>query len=281
MTRESTGSTGTVDGALRSAGRTGRKAGSSDTVRTLAAVGIAAYALVHLVIAWIAVQIALGTGGGSADQQGALARLKDTPVGTPLLWVLAAGLVALAGWQLLNAAVGYTEIGSTGKRAAHRAVAAARAVLYLALAFAAVRTAAGKTSNSNNKSRGFTAHLMDGTGGRLLVALIGAVVAGVGVGLIVRGITKKFTDHLDDTSSETAVRLGQIGYVAKGIALIVLGGLFVWAAITYDPEKAGGLDAALRTVARAPFGSVLLIVLALGFACFGAYALYWARHPRR
>ena len=236
----------------------------------------------HLLIAWIAAQIALGSGGsGSADQQGALSTLKDTPVGTPLLWVLAVGLFALAAWQLLNAAVGYAEIDEPANAPPIVAVAAARAVLYVALGVAAARTAGGRSSNSDRKSRGLTAHLMDGTAGRLLVVVVGLVVAGIGVALIVRGITRKFTDHLDDTSSTAAIRLGQVGYVAKGIALIVLGGLFVWASVTYDPNKAGGLDAALRTVARAPFGSVLLLVLAAGFACFGVYCLYWARHPRR
>jgi len=51
------------------------------------------------------------------------------------------------------------------------------------------------------------------------------------------------------------VRLGQIGYIFKRVAFAIVGGLFGWAAITYDLEKAGGLDDALRTVNRAPFGA--------------------------
>ena len=50
--------------------------------------------------------------------------------------------------------------------------------------------------------------------------------------------------------------------------------------ITYDPEKAGGLDDALRTVNRAPFGAGLLTLMALGLACFGIYRFAWARHPK-
>ena len=76
------------------------------------------------------------------------------------------------------------------------------------------------------------------------------------------------------------VRLGQIGYIFKRVAFAIVGGLFGWAAITYDLEKAGGLDDALRTVNRAPFGAGPLTLMALGLACFGIYCFAWARHPK-
>ena len=76
------------------------------------------------------------------------------------------------------------------------------------------------------------------------------------------------------------VRLGQIGCIVKGVAFAVVGGLFGWAAISYDPGKAGGLDDALRNVNGAPFGAGLLTLMALGLACFGVYCFAWARHPK-
>ena len=56
--------------------------------------------------------------------------------------------------------------------------------------------------------------------------------------------------------------------------------LFGWAAITYDPKKAGGMDAALSTIRDQPFGTVLLVIMALGIACFGVYCFVWARKAR-
>jgi hypothetical protein len=76
------------------------------------------------------------------------------------------------------------------------------------------------------------------------------------------------------------VLLGRIGYAAKGVAFIVAGALFGWAAIDYDPEKAGGLDEALRTIKEQPFGPVLLTILAIGIAAFGVYAFAWSRTAR-
>jgi hypothetical protein len=74
--------------------------------------------------------------------------------------------------------------------------------------------------------------------------------------------------------------LGRLGYAAKGVAFVIAGALFAWAAISYDPNKAGGLDTALRTLRNQPFGSILLTLVALGFACFGIYSFVWSRNAK-
>ena len=76
------------------------------------------------------------------------------------------------------------------------------------------------------------------------------------------------------------VTLGRAGYIAKGIALGIVGVLFGWAAISYDPEKAGGLDTALRTLREQPGGPLLLTAVALGIACFGVYCFVWSRNAK-
>ena len=75
--------------------------------------------------------------------------------------------------------------------------------------------------------------------------------------------------------------MGLVGFPGKGIALGLVGGLLVYAAVTFDPEKASGLDGALRTVLDAPFGQFLLTLVALGIAAFGVFCLIRARYPER
>ena len=60
-----------------------------------------------------------------------------------------------------------------------------------------------------------------------------------------------------------------------------VGGLLVYAAVTFDPSKAQGLDGALRTVLELPFGPILLTLVALGIAAFGAFLFVRARYPER
>src|SRR3954468_2978806 len=79
------------------------RAGSSDGLEHLARVGLIAYGVVHLLVAWLALQLAWGGGGPAADQAGALATVAGQPFGKPLLWVIALGLIALAVWQAAEA----------------------------------------------------------------------------------------------------------------------------------------------------------------------------------
>jgi hypothetical protein len=101
---------------------------------------------------------------------------------------------------------------------------------------------------------------------------------------VVKGVRKKFMSDLTGTGGgavgPVVVRLGQAGYVAKGIALGVVGGLLVAAAVRADASQAGGLDEALRTIRDQPFGMGLLLVTGLGIAAFGLYSFARARFAR-
>jgi hypothetical protein len=116
--------------------------------------------------------------------------------------------------------------------------------------------------------------------GRALVAVVGGVVIGIGIAQIVKGVKQNFLEDLDPGAPPGVRRLGTVGYCARGVALAIIGVLFGWAAITYDPDKAGGMDDALSTIRDQPFGSILLTIMAAGLACFGVYCFFWARMAR-
>jgi hypothetical protein len=59
-----------------------------------------------------------------------------------------------------------------------------------------------------------------------------------------------------------------------------LGVLVVVAAVQYDPQKANGIDGALKTLAAQPFGKWILSLVALGFVAFGLYGLAQAKLRR-
>ena len=68
--------------------------------------------------------------------------------------------------------------------------------------------------------------------------------------------------------------------MAKGTALAVLGVLFVVAASTADPDRAGGLDRAFQAIARVPFGEILVVLIGAGFIAYGIYCGFRARFAR-
>src|SRR3954454_24158030 len=85
----------------------GRSDAPGPVVDVLGRVGLVGYGVVHLVVAWLALRVALGVPGLSADAQGAVGTLARTPFSGLALAVSAAGLVAFALWQLSAAAVGF------------------------------------------------------------------------------------------------------------------------------------------------------------------------------
>ena len=266
------------------------RAGSSDGLENLARVGLLAYGVVHLLIAWLALQLAWGGGGGSADQSGAMATLADSPVGKPLLWVVAVGMIALAVWQLaevLRWRSGLSASGDRRKKAVEKTVkSVAKAVVYAALAVLAIRFATGSGNSSSQQQQQTTTGVFGWPGGRWWVGLAGLVIIGVGVYHLYKGFSRKFLKQIDLGSAPAGTRrlvekVGLVGFPGKGVALGLVGGLLVYAAVTYDPEKATGLDGAMRTILDAPFGRVLLTLVALGIAAFGAFCFVRARYPER
>ena len=267
-----------------------RQAGNSDALEHLARVGLIAYGIVHLLIAWLALQLAWGGGGGEADQSGAMSTLADQPFVKPLLWVLAIGLFALTLWQLAELFRLVPRLKGTGeakKKAIKGTVkTVSKAVVYLLLAGTAVKFAVGSGKSSSEQQQQTVAGVFSWPGGRFLVGIAALVLIGVGAHHVRKGFNKHFMKEIDTSQAtagqrRTVERLGQVGYPAKGIALALVGGLLGWAAITFDPEKASGLDGAMRTLLVAPFGKALLTVVALGIAAFGVFAFFRARFPER
>lgn len=246
-------------------------------------IGLVSYGVVHLLIAWLALQLAWTAQSESASSSGALRALAGGTLGAVLLWVVAIGLVALVIWQLGEAIWGY-QYEEGKKRLAKRAASAGRAVVYGALALSAYRFASGQASGGSSADS-MTASLMKQTGGQLLVGLVGLAIVGLGVALVIRGAKASFTHHLlpqatSGNGGDAVVKLGQAGYIAKGVSFAIIGGLVLWAAWTHDAQKAGGLDVALQSLLDESYGAWLVSAIAIGFGCFGVYCFAWARYPR-
>jgi hypothetical protein len=278
-------------GTARTAAGAADEAGNSDALENLARIGLLAYGVVHLLVAWLAIQLAwFGGGGKSADQSGAMSTVAESPVGKPLLWVIAAGLVALAAWQAAEVLRWRGQWSASGKARAKAvqksAKALVKAVVYAALAVLAIRFATGSGQSSSQQQQQTAAGVFGWPAGRWLVGAAGLVLIGVGVYHVYKGLAERFLKEIDTSEASAKARrlvsrLGAVGFPGKGIALAGVGVLLTWAAVTFDPEKARGLDGAMHAILDLPFGQILLTVVALGIAAFGAFLFVRARYPER
>lgn len=253
----------------------------SDTpwFRGLARSGFAASGVVQILVGVLAIQVAVQGGGQEADQTGALESLSRAPGGAFVVWAIAVGGLALALQLLIDAAL--TRRGDAKATWGHRLSDLGKAVVYGAVGVAALRVALGAGGGSGrSSSRRGSAAVLDLPGGQVLLAVAGLVVVGVGVALVVRGITKRFVRSIHVPPGDRGrlvVALGRVGYVARGVAVVVVGVLFVVAAVRTDPGAASGLDGALRTFAGLPFGRVVLAVVGAGWIASGVYSVLRAR----
>jgi hypothetical protein len=246
--------------------------------------GLVAYGVVHLLVGWLALQLALGDHEGSPSGTGAMRQLAEQPFGAALLWAVGVGMVVLVLWRLLDAVLGHRDedgLPAWGRRL----VDVIQTAVYGAIAVLAITTATGAGS-SGAGTDSTTKRLMDLPAGQWLVVLVGLVILGVGANHVRLGWTEDFREEISAAGATgrtgtSYVWLGKAGYGAKGVALGVVGVLFAYAGITHEPQKSGGLDQALRTVLEQPFGRFLLGAIAVGIICYGLFCFARARHLAR
>jgi hypothetical protein len=248
----------------------------------LARAGLAARGVIYVLIGALAVQIAFGSSSHEADRAGALRLVASTPAGAAALWLLVAGFAGMCLWRASQAIWGSP--GQDGKKPAKRAAAAARAVFYGAVTAGVLEYAigVGAPSSSDKQSRDLTATAMHYPGGQVLVVLAGLAFAGGGGYLAWRALKKKFLKHLRMEQASPAVqravtRIGQAGGIARGAVFATAGIFLVVAGIDASPDKAKGVDSALRTLARTPAGPWLLVAVAAGLILFGTYSFCESR----
>ena len=261
-----------------------RRASNSKPMEYGARAGLAARAVIYLLMGMLALALALGTSNKETDQRGALSEVARHSGGKILLVLLAVGFAGYALWRFSEAAFG---VVGDGKGAGPRLKSLFRGLVYASFAVTTISILAGSGGGKTQASQqqGLTAKAMSHTGGRFLVGIVGGVVAVVGATMIYEGIKKKFEKYLRmnemSPQQRTVVeKLGIVGTIARGVVIGLSGLLVLDAAVTYQPKKARGLDGALRTLAEQPYGTVLLALAALGLIAFGIYGLAEARWHR-
>ena len=237
-----------------------------------ARLGYAVSGLLHLVIGFLAVRLAVGDRTADVDQSAALRAMGGGPLGAALLVTTAVGLGLLGVWQAATVFV--------RRETKDRLKSAGKAVGYLALAATAVGVLRGVGRSGEESSQEATATVLSLPGGTALLVAVGLAILGIGGYHIVKGARRSFRRDLTEEPPQGIVGLGIIGYVAKGLALVAVGVLFVQAGVSDDAQRAGGLDGGLTALLGLPLGAVLVGLVGAGFAAFGVYSFARARWAR-
>ena len=250
----------------------------------LARVGLVAHGVLYVVIGLLALEIARRGGGEEADTIGAVEAVAEQPYGWALVAVLTAGLVALVAWRTTQTFRGDPVAGSTAR---DRAVYAVKAIVYASLTFACVRVLTGQEAGSGEEeAKSLTAHVLELPLGRVLVGGTGVVLAAAGIrNLVANAGRAEFTKKLDhgklgERGLEVVRTVGRIGFAARSVVFLLMGGFLVQAAVAHDPEQTRGLSGALHELASQSWGRPVLWAVAVGLGGYGLLSLFLARYRR-
>jgi hypothetical protein len=69
-----------------------------------------------------------------------------------------------------------------------------------------------------------------------------------------------------------------MGFAARGVVFLLIGGFLVLAALQSSSSEVRGLGGALEALQQQPYGWVLLALTAIGLFAFGLFGLVQARY---
>ena len=274
-----------IQGTAQMGQQQGEKVARSDGFEWLARLGLAARGVVYGVIAILALKLALGDGGKTTDQQGALKTIAQQSFGEILLIIVAIGLFGYALWRLVRAAIGH---GAEGDRddAKERIDGVASGIGYGILFVTALGILFGSGGGGGGGGpQSTTGGVLDWPAGQVLVIIAGLVLLGVAVDQGIKGFKRKFlekshTERMSEKTKKVFTAFGVFGHLARMVIFGLMGYFLIKAALDYDPKEAVSLDGAQAKLANTAGGPFELGAVAVGLLGFGLYSFMDARYRR-
>jgi hypothetical protein len=259
----------------------------ADWVVQLAKAGFLALGIVYCLIGALAFMAAFEVDGKTTqdtDQKGAFRFLLEQPFGRVLLGLLAVGLACYTGWRLISAVLDPAHKGTDAKGLWSRLGYAFSGLFYGSLAFYAATLALGQDSGSSqgDSRQTLARELLHQPFGQWLVGLVAVGTMALGLYQIYRALSGKYRRKIQESrlraeGKTMLIRAGLVGYIARGLVWLLIGYLFLQAALHANAREAGGTGKAFQVLEHATYGSLLLGAVALGLVCYGVFMFVRAR----
>ena len=259
----------------------------------LARVGLTTRAVIYVLLAYIAAEIALThSSPAQANGSGALSEVGRQPAGRGCSACWRWDWLVTGLWRVAQA------LSRDEKKEKHRPEARTistvervgwlcTALIYLFLCGqAAVLVLSANSGGSGGGGpsahpQPLVATVLQWPGGPVWVGLAGAGLAIGGGALVVWGSFHDYSEVLDTSRMSPRAFMGaQItgiaGEAARGLLIVILSVYLLAAAAADNPTRAKSTNQALLSLDRVPAGQGLLLVTVVGLLCFAVYSLFEA-----
>lgn len=241
---------------------------------TLVRLGYAARGLTYLLLG----MLALGT-SGKADEgaKGVFDYLQDMPLGTPLLWLVALGLLAYALFKLMAGIANLENRDPDPMGMAKRIGEVASGLTHLLLAYAAYKFASGSQTSSAGSGSGqaMAEPVFDFELGAVVIGMIGLGMLVAAAMQVRQAITADFMKHIGGGAPRAVEGIGRAGHAARAVVFAIIGWSLVRSAWFASEGSVKGLGEALLSLRD---NGVVYTLVAIGLLMFGAFSLVTARH---
>ncbi len=258
---------------------------NSRWLERLARFGYAAKGIVYLFLGALTLPAAVGAAEGLLGMHGVLKTIIGGLLGPVILTIVGFGLGAYVFWRFVQAIVDPEQKGTGAKGLIQRGTYLVSGLVFANLTFDAVELIVDWSSSDNLTPEDWSRLLLTHPLGRWLVALAGVVVVGAGIYQFYAAYTAPFRrkfklDELSSRARKWIILLGRFGHAARAIVFLLIGVFLILAALHSDPEQAGGLGDALRSLADQAYGPWALGGVALGLSAYGVYLFSEAWYRR-
>lgn len=248
--------------------------------------GLIAKGIVYCLTGIITLMAALNISNASAkdaDKDGVFKFVYDQPMGKVALVVIAVGLLCYATWRLIEGIKDTEQKGHDLKGLGKRVTYIFSGLIYLVVAFYAAKIAWSNPGKNGDSKQDLAQQLLEKPFGQWLAGIVALIMVGSGLYQIFRAVSGKYKKHVEEgkmdnnKSTDTLVKAGLFGYIARGIVWLMLGWLFLKSALHSNAKEAGDSGNAFQWL-ESTWGSVIMALVSVGLICYGVFMFMRARY---
>ncbi len=252
-------------------------------IEYFARTGIIAKGIVYCLIGLLTLLAALGWRGQKMDKSDAFKVIYEQPFGKALLIIIAISLFGYVTWRLFQAIRDIDNKGNDSKAILIRIGYAFSALIYLSLGIYAFKLAlSGSSSGEGDAQKNFISKLLDYPGGAWMLGIVAGIIIVNGFRQIYKGALQRFMKNVNFYQSKHAhifKKAGMIGYISRGVVLLIIGYFFVRAALNKNAAEAQGTKGVFDFLEN-NFGSVLMGTVAFGLLGYGIFMFVKGRYQK-
>lgn len=243
--------------------------------------GLIAKGVVYCLFGIVAILAAFGLSRGKASKTEALKLIYEQPFGQVILVVI---LVGIGGYVTLRIFQSFKDIdrkGNTLKGILIRMGYGISALIYVGLGIFIVRLLMNDSSGGDSNAK-IISEIFSWSAGRTVVGMAACIMLVNGIRQIYKGTSKNFLKNVSLIKSNFEgifKKTGVLGYVARGVVLVIIGYLFLHASITSNPHETKGSEQAFAFIEN-KFGTLLMGVVAFGLIAYGVFMFVKAKYQR-